>query len=113
MFSSVEEDQRPIIIQRCYWPLLRLARRHKLPIGIEAPACTLEFIQAIDPLWINELKDLIHNGNCEFIGSGYTQLIGPLVPAEVNSANLSIGMDVYKNILDLQPVFRHNLSLFR
>ena len=66
MFSSVEEEQRPQIIESCYWPLLHLARRHNLPLGIEAPACTLEFIQAIDASWIAELRDLIHHGPCEF-----------------------------------------------
>ena len=103
MFSSVEEEQRPQIVERCYWPLLRLARKHGLPLGIEAPACTLEFIQAIDPSWIRELRDLIHHGSCEFIGSGYAQVIGPLVPAAVNRANLRLGMQTYQAILGLQP----------
>lgn len=103
MFSSVEEEQRPQIVERCYWPLLRLARKHSLPLGIEAPACTLEFIQAIDPSWISELRDLIHHGPCEFIGSGYAQVIGPLVPAAVNRANLRLGMQAYQAILGLQP----------
>lgn len=103
MFSSVEEKQRPQIVDRCYWPLLRLARKHGLPLGIEAPACTLECIQAIDPSWIRELRDLIHLGPCEFIGSGYAQVIGPLVPPAVNRANLRLGMEAYQAILGLQP----------
>lgn len=103
MFSSIEEDQRPQIVERCYWPLLRLARKHGLPLGIEAPVNTLEFIQSIDPNWIIELCDLIHHGPCEFIGSGYAQLIGPLVPAAVNHANLRLGMQAYQSILGLQP----------
>ena len=103
MFSSVEEEQRPQIVERCYWPLLRLARKHRLPLGIEAPACTLELIQAIDPSWIIELRDLIHHGPCEFIGSGYAQVIGPLVPAAVNRANLRLGMQAYQAILGLRP----------
>lgn len=103
MFSSVEENQRPQIVDRCYWPLLRLARKHGLPLGIEAPVNTLEFIQSIDPHWIAELRDLIHHGPCEFVGSGYAQLIGPLVPAAVNRANLRLGMQAYQSILGLQP----------
>ena len=47
MFSSVEVEQRPYIIEHCYWPLLRLAKKYDLPIGIEAPACTLEYIQRL------------------------------------------------------------------
>lgn len=103
MFSSVEEDQRPHVIEHCYWPLLRLARRHNLPLGIEAPACTLEFIESIDPTWIAELRDLVLDGQCEFIGSGYAQLIGPLVPTAVNSANLRLGMDSYGSLLGIRP----------
>ena len=103
MFSSVEEGRRKQIIERCYWPLLQLARCYDLPLGIEAPACTLEFIQAIDPSWIVELRELIHHGPCEFIGSGYTQLIGPIVPARVNQANLQLGMESYEALLDIRP----------
>lgn len=103
MFSSVEEAQRSHIIERCYWPLLRLVRCHNLPFGIEAPACTLEFIQSIDPTWIAELRNLIQHGSCEFIGSGYAQLIGPLVPAAVNRANLRLGMDSYESLLGIRP----------
>ena len=103
MFSSVEEEQRPQIVERCYWPLLRVARKYGLPIGIEAPACTLEIIKAIDPRWIQELQELIHNGPCEFIGSGYSQIIGPLVPAEVNQKNLYLGMQAYQSILGTKP----------
>lgn len=103
MFSSVEEEQRPQIIERCYWPLLHLARKHRLPIGIEAPACTLEFIEAIDASWISELRELIECGFCELIGSGYAQLIGPLVPVAVNRANLRLGMQAYQAILGVKP----------
>jgi hypothetical protein len=103
MFSSVEENQRPQIVERCYWPLLHLSRRNGLPLGIEAPACTLAAIQEIDPNWIAELRDLIHHGPCEFIGSGYAQLIGPLVPSAVNRANLRLGMEAYEDFLGLKP----------
>ena len=34
-YSSIEEAQRPEVVRRCYWPLLRLAERG-VPIGIEA-----------------------------------------------------------------------------
>ncbi len=40
---------------------------------------------------------------CEFLGSGYAQLIGPLVPAAVNDANLRIGNTVYRELLGMQP----------
>ena len=102
-YSSIEEEQRPEVIRRCYWPLLRLARKYDLPFGIEATGYTLETIAAIDPAWLSELRRLISEGHCEFIGSGYAQIIGPLVPAEVNAANLRLGNQVYEQLLGFRP----------
>lgn len=102
-YSSIEEKQRPEVIQRCYWPLLRLAREYNLPFGIEATGYTLETIAAIDPDWISELRRLTCDGTCEFIGSGYAQIIGPLVPADVNAANLRLGNQVYEQLLGVRP----------
>jgi hypothetical protein len=102
-YSSIEEEQRPEVIRKCYWPLLRIARKLDIPLGIEAPGYTLETINAIDPSWISELKKLTLDGKCEFIGSGYSQLIGPLVPSEVNAANLAFGHQVYEELLGFMP----------
>lgn len=102
-YSSIEEEQRPVVIRDCYWPLLRIARELDLPFGIEATGYSLEAIEAIDPSWISELRRLVADGRCEFIGSGYSQLIGPIVPPEVNAMNLRLGNQVYKRLLGLQP----------
>lgn len=102
-YSSIEEEQRSEVVQRCYWPLLSLARDYKLPFGIEATGYTLETIAAIDPDWLAELLQLISDGTCEFIGSGYTQIIGPLVPADVNAANLRLGNQVYEQLMGFRP----------
>ena len=75
------------MIARCYWPLLELAEAHG-PIGLEATGFTLEEIAARDPAWIAEARRLIADGRIELIGSGYAQIIGPLVPAPVTAANL-------------------------
>ncbi len=102
-YSSIEEEQRPEVISRCYWPLLQLVRDLKVPMGIEASAFTLEIAAAIDPEWLNELRRLIEDGICQFIGSGYAQIIGPLVPAEVNAANLRLGNEIYERLLGFRP----------
>ena len=102
-YSSIEEEQRPEVIRRCYWPLLRLCGEKNLPFGIEATGYTLETIEAIDPDWVDELRRLTAAGPCEFIGSGYAQIIGPLVPAEVNAANLRLGNQVYQRMLGVRP----------
>ena len=101
-FSSIEESQRADVIARCYWPLLRLAQLHG-PIGLEAPGFTLEEIAVRDPAWIETLKQLIARGRVEFIGAGYSQMIGPLVPARVTEANLAIGNDIYQRLLGVKP----------
>ena len=103
MFSSIEEEQRPEVILQCYWPLLRLIREQQLPVGIEATGYTLEAIAAIDPAWVDELRSLCQHGPAEFIGSGYAQIIGPLVPAAVNHANQRLGLQVYDKILGFRP----------
>ena len=103
-YSSIEEELRPEVIRRCYWPLLELTRRLHIPCGIEASGYTLEAIAALDPGWIDELKDLTSMGSCEFVGSGYAQLIGPLVPDEVNRVNQRLGHEVYERLPRISPL---------
>ena len=102
-YSAISEEDRPKIVERCYWPLLRLARKLKLPFGIELTGYTLETIAEIDPAWLAELRSLISDGNCELIGSGYAQIIGPLVPSKVNEQNLRLGHEVYEKLLGKRP----------
>ena len=101
-FSSIEIEQHSTVVERCYWPLLRLSQRG-VPVGIEMTAYTLEAVQQVDPSWINEFKQLIQQGMCEIIASGDSQIIGPLVPAKVNQANLRLGQDTYQNLLGVRP----------
>lgn len=102
-YSAIEETDRPRVIQQCYWPLLRLAKHHQLPLGIELSGYTLETIARIDPNWVRELRALLQANICEFIGCGYAQIIGPLVPAEVTEANLRLGHQVYEHWLGGRP----------
>ena len=46
---------------------------------------------------------MIANGACELIGCGYAQVIGPLAPCDVTTANLRIGHTVYEQILGVRP----------
>lgn len=102
MFSSIEEAQRPEVIARCYEPLLDLAESG-VPLGIEASGLTLEIAAAIAPRWIDRLRRLVAGGAVEFIGSGYAQAIGPLMPAQVVAKNLALGREVYAEILAAAP----------
>ncbi|MGH7061421.1 MAG: hypothetical protein ACREFH_13620, partial [Stellaceae bacterium] len=88
MFSSIEEESRSKVIERCYWPLLRAIEATCMPIGIEFTGYTLSTIKRIDSTWIEKFSDLMRARLVEPIASGEAQLIGPLVPAAVNAANL-------------------------
>ncbi|HET7086188.1 MAG TPA: hypothetical protein VFI23_15540 [Rhizomicrobium sp.] len=101
-FSSIEEERRSEVIARCYWPLLGLAERHP-HIGLEVSGYTLEEIARLDPAWIAKARALIAANRMELIGSGYSQMIGPLVPARVMAENLKIGNQVYRDLLDARP----------
>ena len=102
MYSSISISSRNSVIKNCYWPLLTLADMG-IPIGIEATALTLKIIKDLEPRWIKKLKQLISIGNVEFIGSGYSQIIGPLVPYDVNFKNQYFGIKEYSKILNITP----------
>jgi hypothetical protein len=102
MFSSIEEESREEVIQKCYWPIFELADSG-VPIAIEAPAITLEIINKLDFEWITKLSSYIEKNKIEFIGSGYSQIIGPLVPGKVNEWNQKLGLIKYKQLLNAKP----------
>jgi len=103
MFSSIEEESRANVIERCYWPLLRAVENSGFPIGVELTGYTLSAINRLDPRWIKTFRALIEAKLVEPIASGEAQLIGPLVPASVNAANLRLGNETYERLLGRRP----------
>ena len=101
-FSSIEEERRGEVIASCYHPLLDLCEKRG-PLGVEISGYTLEEIAARDPAWIARARALIATGRMELIGSGYSQMIGPLVPARVTSENLKLANAVYDRLLGSRP----------
>jgi hypothetical protein len=102
-FSSIRTEARPEVIKKCYWPLLELAERTGIPIGIELTGWTLHQIALSDPSWVERFRLLLENNQCELIGSGWSQLIGPLVPYEVNHWNQKLGLEAYRKTLGVTP----------
>jgi hypothetical protein len=102
-FSSIEENARADVIKNCYHSLLNLIEQTGIPIGIELTGWTLKQIERIDNTWIERFKILLSTGKCELIGSGYCQIIGPLVPYKVNEWNQKLGIETYKEILGCRP----------
>ena len=64
---------------------------------------TVSFIFIIDNKWVEKFKFLLSENKCELIGSGWSQLIGPLVPYEVNVWNHKIALEYYRKILNVRP----------
>ncbi len=102
-FSAIPERDVPRVVDRCYWPLLELVEEFGIPIGIELPARTLLRLSDEDPEWVKALRSLAGRGGVEVVGSGHAQIIGPLVPADVNRANLRLGRGTYEALLGESP----------
>ena len=102
-FSSIERKNLKEVIYKCYWPLLKLVEKNDFKISIEATGKSLMDINSLEPLWILKLKELIFLEKCEFIGSGYSQIIAPSVPFELNIKNIIYGNEIYKKLLNFKP----------
>lgn len=102
MYSSIEEEHRLSVIEKCFWPLLKLADLG-FKVGIEAPAQTLEVADNLDPSWTKKLKEYLRTGKVELIGSGYSQAIGPLLPFSINRMNIEEGRKAYQRLLGAEP----------
>lgn len=103
-YSAIEREDRAVVVEHCYRPLLRLL--DELPwlvLAVEATGHTLEMISDIDPDWVDELAARWKEGRVELVGSGDTQLIGPLVPASVNRWNQNLGQATYRRLLGRMP----------
>ena len=102
-FSSIPTEDHARVVHDCYWPLLRLIEQHGIPLGLELTAYTLDCIDAVDPFWISRFRDLLNRKYCELIASGDSQIIGPLIPEEVNRQNLRLGLQRYRSLLGVVP----------
>lgn len=102
-FSSIPTGARTEVIRKCYWPLLDLIEDTGIPIGIELTGWTLQQISELDPAWVERFRYLLTAHRCELIGSGWSQLIGPLVPYEVNCSNQKMGLEAYRKVLGVSP----------
>ncbi len=101
-FSAMPSVDVSLVVERCYWPLLELAGTG-LPLGIEMPVRTLETLGELDPEWTKTLRAEVERGAVEVLGSGLAQVVAPLVPVEVNRANLSRGAERYAELLGAVP----------
>ena len=102
-FSSLPENKRKEVIQKCYWPLLDLIENSNYNIGIEITGWTLNELNNLDKNWIKCFKKLLKLNKTYLIGSSYSQTIFPLVPYEVNDFNIKYGNKIYKKILNQIP----------
>lgn len=102
-FSSIPVEARREVIHKCYWPLLNLAKQTDIPFGIELTGWTLSQIAELEPGWVSCFREMLQKRQCELIGSGWAQIIGPLVPYSVNVWNQSLGLEAYHQLLGIVP----------
>lgn len=102
-FSSIEYTELANVIDKAYFPLLEVIEKTGIKTGIEMSGYTLEKIKILRPKWIKKFKELCEYGIVELVGSGYMQIIGPLVPYEINIKNQVIGLNIYREILGIIP----------
>jgi hypothetical protein len=114
-FSALPDADVPMVLERCYWPLLALAESGGVPLGIEASARTLARIAREDPEWGKALASLASQGLVEVVGSGLAQIAAPLAPAAVNRANFWLGRSDYEALLGEVPTtwFVHEQTFSR
>jgi hypothetical protein len=102
MYSSIGPERRAEVIARCYHRVLDLCEGG-VPVAVEASGLTLEMINGLDPAWLDRFRGLLREGRAEYVASGYSQVIGPLVPAAVNVRNLDLGRRTAERLLGLEP----------
>lgn len=103
-YSSIETENIPSLVDKCYWPLLKLIEKSSnFKIAVEASGKTLNDINSIDSSWTRKLAELIKAKKCEFIGSGYSQIISPSVPNRLTEKNLEFGFEIYLKLLKYKP----------
>jgi len=89
LFSAISEDLYDAVIRKCYWSILNLCENYHLPLNVELSKVSYEIINKRDPAWVVKLQELVEGGLIEIVESGYTQLIGPLVPEDLLKENLA------------------------
>ena len=102
-FSTLEVEDRRKVIDRCYEPMLQLAEDGGRPIAVELSGWTLTQLVELAPDWVGRLRTAIGAGRVELVGSGWAQIIGPLVPQVVNVRNQGLGRQAYLEILGVEP----------
>lgn len=102
MFSAVAEDERSTILKNCLEPLLDLADKG-YKFAIQISGLSLEIIHTLNPALIDRLCLALQEDNLELVGNGYSQIIQPLVPSEVNLQNQIFGKKIYKELLKQDP----------
>ncbi len=104
-FSSMPEEQYALAVDQCYWPMLDILEKlQNIKFGLEFSGYTLQKIKEVDYTFIKKLKELYSKGKCEFLGSGISQAIFPLIPKKVNEENIKLGNQIYRDILGVLPV---------
>ena len=98
-YSSISESKRKEVIERCFLAASQAGDRRAHPRSDRGhPVYTLELVSRLDPSWLRALRSAVRSHLVEFVGSGYSQIVAPIVPAGVNEWNLEVGAQQYERL---------------
>lgn len=102
MFSALTAEDQRAVIDKCLVPLIGMAE-NGLRYAIQISGISLEIINDYRPELVTQLSTLIRDGRINFIGNGYSQIIQPLFPHELNCKNQLMGIEAYQRLLEYKP----------
>ncbi len=104
-YAYLTEDRYEFVIRKAYEMTIDTMAEHfpESPYVFEASGFTLEQIASKTPDVLEKLKDAIHRGQCEFMGSPYAHPMLPNFPEEDGLWSLKFSNTVYQKYLGFQP----------
>lgn len=102
-YSQLDPKRRQWVCENCYRPLFELVRDNDYKVAFEASGRTLEVMAEEAPDVLAMLKELIHAGKIEPIGSPFIHVMLANIPAEVALHSLKRGLDAWEKYTGVRP----------
>ena len=102
-YSQLDPKRRQWVCENCYRPLFELIRDNDYKVAFEASGRTLEVMAEEAPEVLAMLKELIHAGKIEPIGSPFIHVMLANIPAEVALHSLKRGLDAWEKYTGVRP----------
>jgi len=102
-YSQLDPRRRAWVIEHSYRPLFELVGAHDYRIAFEASGRTLEVMHDECPAVLQLLRDLIHDGKIEPVGSPHIHVMLTNIPPEIGLDTLKHGLDSWEKFTGVRP----------